>query len=80
MEEIAHMSPFYEGDILTVKQTAIILHFSPDTIYRMLKSGELNGSVVRSRWKIIRSEVGQYVATVIKEQSWRQHLLKTVFR
>jgi excisionase family DNA binding protein len=54
---IQHVGVRMSEDILTVHQAAEILHYHPEHVRRLLRSGRMEGSRFNSVWMIKQTEV-----------------------
>lgn len=52
----------YENTVYTIAEVAGILGISSYTVQDMLRKGELKGSKVRSRWRITKKQVDDYMS------------------
>lgn len=49
------------GELLTIKQVEDRLKLSERTIFRLIKSGELNGFKVGREWRFEESDIDDYI-------------------
>lgn len=52
----------YENTVYTIDEVASILNISSYTVQDMLRKGELKGSKVRTRWRITKKQVDEYMS------------------
>jgi excisionase family DNA binding protein len=50
-------------EVLTVDEAAALLRVSPDVVYRLALAGELPARRVGAQWRLLRSEVFEWLAS-----------------
>ena len=58
----ALMSRSKLGEILTLSEVAEYLKISKKTVYKMVRSGDLPGFKAGKHWRVLRSELGKWIA------------------
>ena len=53
--------PMTQEALLTIEEAARLLRVSVDTVRRMIKDKQLDGSKVRGQWRIRKASVDKYL-------------------
>lgn len=61
MSAMMEQSDLKAPRLLTVQQAATILGCAPNTVYQMLKDGDLRGIRIRTAWRISVTEIQRFL-------------------